>query len=126
MSEKLDNPYGALKRIFHEPSRLAIMSALSAAVNGLSFSELKNECNLTDGNLNRHLKVLEEAGAIKIKKTKVGRKVRTMVSLTNSGREQFIEYLKVLEEVLLKASEALTGEDEAATFTLPFYKPVHI
>ncbi len=126
MSEKPDNPYGGLKRIFHEPSRLAIMSALSAAINGLSFSELKSECNLTDGNLNRHLKVLEEAGAITIQKTKVGRKFRTMVFLTNSGREQFIEYLKVLEEVLLKAAEALTGEEEAAPFSLPFYKPVHI
>ena len=50
-----DNPFEALERIFHEPSRMAIMSALCAADGGLTFNELKERCALTDGNLNRHL-----------------------------------------------------------------------
>lgn len=62
-----------LSRVFHEPRRLAIMSVLCAsAPTGLSFSELRAQCGLTDGNLNRHLKTLEEAGAITRQRTQRG------------------------------------------------------
>ena len=44
----------ALERIFHEPNRLAIMSTLCAADEGLAFTDLRDACGLTDGNLNRH------------------------------------------------------------------------
>ena len=56
-----DNPYNELTRVFHEPSRLAIMSALCAAASGLSFNELKAACDLTDGNQSRHLKTLGDS-----------------------------------------------------------------
>ena len=59
----MDNPYEALERIFHEPSRLAIMSELCAVHQGLAFNELKERCGLTDGNLSRHLAALEKAHA---------------------------------------------------------------
>ena len=62
------SPYEALERIFHEPNRLAILSALCAADDGLAFTELRDACDLTDGNLNRDLKVLEAADIIRIKK----------------------------------------------------------
>ena len=107
MNREADNPYDALEKIFHEPNRLAIMSALCAADEGLSFTELKSECSLTDGNLNRHLKVLEDAGAIEIGKTFVDSKPRTTVSLSKSGLESFSEYLGALDEVLKKARSAL-------------------
>ena len=61
MSNPTDNPYAHLERIFHEPGRLTIMSDLLGAPKGLTFTELKKNSNLTDGNLSRHLKVLEEA-----------------------------------------------------------------
>jgi DNA-binding transcriptional ArsR family regulator len=93
----------ALERIFHEPNRLAIMSALCAADRGLSFGELKEECDLTDGNLSRHLKVLQEAKAITVKKTFVGEKPRTTVYLSKQGLERFGEYLAALREVLEQA-----------------------
>lgn len=112
MSSKHDNPYAALEKNFHEPNRLAIMSALCGAANGLSFSALKRDCELTDGNLSRHLKTLEQAGAVKIKKTFVGSKPRTMVYASEAGRESFIEYLEVLEEVLRKAAEAVAPSGE--------------
>lgn len=47
-----------LERIFHEPNRLAVMSHLAAAAQGLTFPALRDACGLTDGNLNRHLKAL--------------------------------------------------------------------
>ncbi len=114
MSDRNDNLYTRLKRIFHEPNRLAIMSALSGSPNGLTFNDLKKECSLTDGNLNRHLKVLEEADAIHIKKTQVGAKSRTVVFLTDNGRLSFLEYLEALEEVLKKAAESVGIEEEKA------------
>lgn len=110
MSDKSENPYEALERIFHEPSRLAIMSALCAATEGMTFNDLKEECRLTDGNLSRHLKALEEAGAVAIKKAFVGAKPRTTVHLAARGRQSFLDYLAALEEVLKKAARAAGSE----------------
>jgi len=111
MNESLrENPYSALQRVFHEPSRLAIMSALGGAAEGLSFTELKEQCNLTDGNLSRHLKTLDEAGVVDIDKRFVGARPRTTVFLTDVGRESFVEYLGALEAALQRAAEAMAAE----------------
>ena len=106
-----DNPYNELKRVFHEPSRLAIMSALCAAASGLSFNELKAACDLTDGNQSRHLKTLESAGMVTIKKGFIGVKPRTTVFLSDQGRESFLEYLSALEIVLQRAADAVQPGD---------------
>lgn len=119
MSTQSDRPYTALKTIFHEPNRLAIMSALSGAIGGLTFSELKQECALTDGNLSRHLKTLEEAQAIHIEKTFVGVKPRTTVFLSDDGRERFLEYLKALQEVLQKTTASLESTPNAILLSPP-------
>lgn len=110
MKEDTDSPYDALEKIFHEPNRLAIMSALCAADNGLSFNDLKAECGLTDGNLNRHLKVLEDAGSIRIEKAFIDAKPRTTVFLSKKGLESFSSYLDALSEVLKKAKRAMPVE----------------
>ena len=105
-----ENPYDALEKIFHEPNRLAIMSHLCAADDGMSFAELRDACNLTDGNLNRHLKVLEEAGAVKVAKSFVDAKPRTTICISKTGLDRFGEYLAALSEVLQKASRAMPSE----------------
>lgn len=107
MVKQIDNPYDELKKIFHEPKRMAIMSALCAADSGLTFTELKQQCDMSDGNLNRHLKVLTEAGAIKIQKKFVGVKPQTTVYLSDNGVAQFNEYLTALAQVLNQALEAM-------------------
>jgi DNA-binding transcriptional ArsR family regulator len=99
--------YDALEKIFHEPNRLSIMSALCAADAGLTFGELKDECSLTDGNLNRHLKVLGEAKVIQTKKEFMENKPRTTVSISELGLKRFTEYLEALNEVLVKARKAI-------------------
>lgn len=124
MSAKHDNPYTALKQIFHEPSRLAIISALCGAVDGLTFNELKEHCELTDGNLSRHLKALEEASAVRIEKSFVGAKPRTTVFLTDQGRESFLEYLQALEGVLRKAAQSVRLAEKYSSLPLPWIKPV--
>lgn len=106
MKETANNPYEALERLFHEPNRLSIMSALCAAERGLAFGELKEACGLTDGNLNRHLKALEEAGAIRIQKTFLAAKPRTTIALSRTGLDRFSEYLGALEQVLQKARDS--------------------
>lgn len=102
-----------MERIFHEPNRLSIMSAVCAADSGITFSELKEACGLTDGNLNRHLKVLAEAGAVKIDKAFVEGKPRTTVSISKKGLGQFNKYLEALSEVLDEARKAIPAEKKA-------------
>jgi len=110
MTDRKINPYESLERIFHEPNRLAIMSALAAAEKGLPFTELRDACGLTDGNLNRHLKALEDAKAVRISKAFVEAKPQTTVQITAFGLERFSEYLDALSKVLRTAQKALGTE----------------
>ena len=98
----------ALERLFHEPNRLAIMSALCASSKGaMTFVELREACKLTDGNLSRHLTVLEENHAVQIRKRFVGRKPQTTVALSDLGLSRFTDYLDVLEGILRHAKSRL-------------------
>ncbi|MBV9464112.1 MAG: transcriptional regulator [Verrucomicrobiae bacterium] len=120
---KSENPFASLslERLFHEPSRMAIVSALAAAGDPVTFNDLKAELGMTDGNLSRHLKSLEEARAVTIKKSFVGAKPQTSVALSARGRDSFVQYLQTLEEVLKKAEASLKPAKKAAP--IPRGKP---
>lgn len=105
-----EHPHETLEKIFHEPNRLAIMSAVCASSRGMTFNELKESCSLTDGNLNRHLKALEEAKAIRIEKAFVDNKPRTTILISETGMNRFVEYLSALNDVLNKAKAAIPAE----------------
>jgi len=92
--------FPGLDRACHEKARLGIVSSLCGHEDGLLFSELKQLCALTDGNLSRHLQVLEQAGFVLIEKTSAGRRSQTRCRLTGTGRARFAEYLQELERVL--------------------------
>jgi DNA-binding HxlR family transcriptional regulator len=124
MSTKQDNLYSGLKKIFHEPSRLAIMSVLSGSIEPVTFVQLKEECELTDGNLSSHLKMLVDAGVVQMKKSNVNSKPRTEIFLTEDGRNSFIDYLKALEEVLKNAAEAISADNKNVSFPFSWLKPV--
>jgi DNA-binding transcriptional ArsR family regulator len=111
MKSKQINPYSALERVFHEPNRLAILSALCTESDGLTFNTLKEECQLTDGNLSRHLRALEDQKIIRIKKSFVRNKPQTTILLTDHGRDRFIEYLQALEAVLKKAAASVATQE---------------
>ena len=96
-----------LERIFHEPSRFAILSALCAAEKGLTFTELKESCDLTDGNLSRHLSALEEDGVVRIDKRFVDSKPRTTVYLSKAGLDRFRDYLDSLATILASTRKSL-------------------
>jgi DNA-binding MarR family transcriptional regulator len=98
--------FEGLDRVLHEKARLGILSSLVANPQGLVFTELKTLCNLTDGNLSRHMQVLQEAGLVEVWKGTQGRRPQTLVRMTESGRERFLEYLGVLEQIVTSAIEA--------------------
>ena len=106
--------FDGLDRVFHEKARLGIVSSLAGSAEGISFTELKKLCALTDGNLNRHLQVLDEAGFVVIEKSFNGRRPQTKCQLSELGRERFIAYLSVLEGVLNKATLAAAPEGRGA------------
>lgn len=104
MSDQIQTPgrfaYEGLHRAFHEKARLGIMTCLVAEEEGLSFASLKELCALSDGNLNRHLEVLREAGFISIEKEGAGRSSKSTCLVTAKGRQGFTEYLAELERVI--------------------------
>ncbi|SFR89488.1 transcriptional regulator [Sphingomonas jatrophae] len=103
--DKAPFAYEGLDRLFHERARLGIVTSLAGHAEGLSFSDLKVLCGLTDGNLSRHLQVLEEAGLVGLDKGYAGKRPHTRCFLTEAGREGFAAYLQVLEQVLRRARE---------------------
>ncbi len=118
MTSKHESPFLVLKGVFHEPNRLAILSELSAASNGMTFQELKDECRLTDGNLSRHLKALDDAKVVRIRKTFIKNRPQTTIFLTDRGRDRFMEYLQALEEVLARAAESVQAEPRKNALSL--------
>ncbi len=95
--------YEGLDRVIHERARLGILSSLATSGEGLSFNDLKDLCTLTDGNLCRHLRVLEEAGIVETRKHHALQRAQTTCRMTAAGRRRFLEYLGVLEEVIANA-----------------------
>lgn len=115
--------YDGLEKLFHEPKRMAIMSHLCHATKGASFANLKKACDLTDGNLNRHLHTLEEADAVRLVKTQVKSRPLTTVFLTEAGRNGFLNYLLALEKALVDAVSSLEPE-EAEVVAAPLYEGI--
>ena len=108
--------YEGLQRVIHEKARLGIMTSLVVHPEGLLFVDLKQLCTLTDGNLNRHLQVLREAGFVEVWKGYRRNRSQTMCRITPRGRERFLDYVGTLEKVVADAAEAARASvaDESA------------
>lgn len=104
--------YEGLDRVLHEKARLGLVVALMNRPDGVLFPDLKELCELTDGNLSRHLAVLSEAGVVEIWKAQDGPRSKTLVRLTSEGRTLFLRYLSELERVVedARASERLVRD----------------
>jgi DNA-binding MarR family transcriptional regulator len=98
--------YDGLDRVIHERARLSVLTSLVAHPKGLVFGDLKQMCALTDGNLSRHLAVLDEAGLIEIEKGYDHNRPQTVCRITAQGRRRYLDYLKVLEQVVQDAASA--------------------
>ena len=88
-----------LDKIIHERMRLGIISSLAADAS-LSFTELKNLLNTTDGNISVHARKLEEAGYLTCEKSFKGRVPLTEYRISNDGREALKRYLNHMEALI--------------------------
>lgn len=92
-------PFLQLDRVIHEKGRLAIMSML-AATPEISFTELRDTLEMTDGNLTTHVRTLQEAGYVAVAKSFQNNRPLTTCSLTAAGRKAFAGYVALLEQIV--------------------------
>ncbi len=93
------NPIENLNKLFDSRIRLGIMSALMVNAE-VSFNDLKELLDITDGNLASHLKTLEENSIIKVQKGFIGRKTNTTYLITKTGEKAFKAHLEALEKMI--------------------------
>ena len=108
--------YEGLERVIHEKARLSIMSSLATHPEGLLFNDLKDLCSLTDGNLSRHLQLLQESKLVEVWKGFKNNRPQTLVRLTDAGKKRFLEYVQELEHVV---ADALAATGRAVPARLP-------
>ena len=95
----MKNPIEQLSKVFDSRIRLGIMSAL-VVNDSISFNELKELIEVTDGNLATHLKTLEENKYLKVEKGFLGRKTNTTYTITKAGQKAFKSHLEALENLI--------------------------
>ena len=92
-------PFLQLDRVIHEKGRLALMSMLAASPE-LSFTEMRDALNMTDGNLTTHIRTLQEAGYVSVTKSFQNNRPLTTCSLTSAGKKAFANYINLLEAII--------------------------
>lgn len=95
----MNNPIAALNKLFDSRIRLGVMSVLMVN-DQMSFNDLKQMLNLTDGNLASHLNTLEQAAFITVQKSFIGRKTNTTYRITPLGQQEFKAHLNALEKMI--------------------------
>jgi len=104
--------YQGLDRVIHERARLSVLTSLITNPKGLVFNDLKELCSLTDGNLSRHLSVLEKEKMVRIEKGQDRNRPQTTCRITPEVRKRYLEYLLTLERVVKDAAKG--NKDEVA------------
>lgn len=95
----MKNPITGLNKIFDNRIRLGVMSILIINEE-VSFNDLKQMLEVTDGNLATHLVNLEENGFIKVHKGFIGRKTNTTYAISRAGEKAFSEHITALENMI--------------------------
>ena len=113
--------YEGLDRVIHERARLSVLTSLITNPKGLAFNDLKQLCALTDGNLSRHLSVLENARMVEIIRGHDRNRPQTICRITASGRKRYLDYLGTLEQVVRDAVDG--AKPDIAAPMLPDFKP---
>lgn len=106
----MTHPASQLRDVVHQRSRLGILAVL-AETRRADFSFIRNTLQLTDGNLARHLQVLEDAGLVAIEKVFEGRRPRTWISATDAGRAAFDHEITALQALVNRVHAAHHTED---------------
>ena len=95
----MTHPALQLDDTVHQRVRLGILAVLSEARRA-DFAYLRDALDLTDGNLSRHIAVLEQAGLVKVEKGFEGKRPRTWVEATRAGRRALAAEMKALRELI--------------------------
>ena len=95
----MSHPTTELDDVVHQRVRLGILAVLTEASRA-DFNFLRTTLSLTDGNLSRHLQVLEDAGCVEITKVFEGKRPRTWVKATKRGRDAFARELEALRALV--------------------------
>jgi DNA-binding MarR family transcriptional regulator len=111
----MTHPTNGLNDTVHQRARLGILAVLHETPTA-EFSFLRDALDLTAGNLSRHLQVLEEAALVTIDKGYEGRRARTWVRITKSGRTAFEKEIRKLKELIRRVEQPApppegTGDD---------------
>jgi DNA-binding HxlR family transcriptional regulator len=116
--------YEGLDRVIHERARLSVLTSLITNPKGVVFNDLKQQCTLTDGNLSRHLRVLETEKMVEIVKGHDRNRPLTICRITPAGRKRYLEYLATLEQVVKDAAKG--SKSEPATGVLRGLAPSRV
>jgi DNA-binding MarR family transcriptional regulator len=111
------HPTSGLNDDVHQRVRLGILAILDGAERA-DFRYLRETLGVTDGNLGRHLQVLEDGGLITIQKVFEERRPRTWAKLTRAGRVAFRKEVAALRELVAEADRPSTAmRGQALTIT---------
>jgi DNA-binding transcriptional ArsR family regulator len=109
--------YEGLDRVIHERARLSVLTSLISKPKGLLFNELKQLCSLTDGNLSRHLSVLEAEHMVELLKEDDRTRPQTICRITSTGRKRYLHYLTTLEQVVKDAAKMAESTSTTKSLT---------
>lgn len=102
----MTNPFEQLDDDVHQRIRLGIL-ALLAGISRADFAHLKASMGTTDGNLGRHLQVLEKAGLITQAKVPEGQRFRTWLSITHEGRVALHREIAALKAIVAQVEKTM-------------------
>ena len=103
------HPRHRLDALVHSPIRLSVMAIL-AGVEEATFGFVADTVQLSAPMLSKHVTVLEEAGYVTVRKGSVGRRPRTWLALTESGRARFAEHVAALQAITGSVAEHPGGQ----------------
>ena len=96
-----DYDHNAIDELLHSRARLAIVAFLAGA-NEADFTAIRDATKMTDGNASVHLRKLEDAGYVTVRKHFVARKPQSLYALTDTGRKALLSYVAHLESLVPK------------------------
>ena len=98
MTDAPQHPRHQLSEVLHQPVRFSIVAALASA-DSLDFSTIRTAVQITDSALSKQITILEDAGIVGVKKGFVGKRPRTWLHLTTTGRAAWGTHLGVLGKI---------------------------
>ena len=108
MTTEAQHPRYRLSETLHQPVRFSIAAAL-AATESMDIGTLRDRIQVSDSTLSKQITILEQAEFVEVKKGFVGKRPRTWLSLTQSGRDAWAAHLAALREIAGSAGGIGTG-----------------